>query len=753
MNRTLKEAERLYRLGFGILWIKPKSKAPVKNKWTTGPRDQWEDLKRSFRPGFNVGVRLGAVSKIGDKFLSVIDIDVKSTEERHRIEAEKAVRDLFPEVPEGVVQVYSGRGNGSSHIYILTPTPASPSKRKVSADKVKVLMPSAPVNNSQREALSEEDLDEGYRIRPAWEVAVMGEGQQVLLPPSIHPDSGKEYVWKRALGSGNDLIELDLGRKEKERERITTNDWVPEDVEVFSSKLSDEAVGLIMDADCDDRSAALFKVSIEMIKLGWTDRQIMSVLTDQSFGLGKVAFDHAKTTSRERAANWVFNYTIKKARAENDAKVLFQAEVEEIPLSEEAAAIQVTELLERDWKHGLERTTTGANAGRPQNNLKNLLLILKNDVGEGVFQRDLFANRDRYGCDTPWGGKMGHELNDDDLVMIKVWCAHRFRFEPDQGKIIEAITSISVQNSFHPVRQYLTSLTWDGESRVDTWLKDYLHARGPEPYLSDVSRKILLAMIARVIVPGIKFDHIPILEGIQGIGKSSAAKILASPDWFADNIPDLRHPDARLNLQGKWVVEMGELSKLKAADLETIKAYIVSPVDRVRSPYGRKPFDLKRQSIFIGTTNESIYLKDKTGNRRFWPIPVGQCDFKGLEAARDQLFAEAMILWENFREGLFLDSEAKAQAERVQSERVGEDEESLMEDIFLDFVDKEKRKNGAAMFNLSTFAIHQLFEDFGPFASFKPNMHYLLFTSKILKRQGYEKFVSGGYPKWRISKQ
>lgn len=755
LHPVLKEAKRLHKLGFAILWIKPKSKAPVKSKWTTGPRESWENLESSFKPGFNLGVRLGTPSKLAEgKYLAVLDIDVKSSEERHRIEAEKAVRELFPEIPKDVVQVMSGRGNGSSHIYILTPSPAAPSKRKVSVDKVKVKMPSAAINPAQRGLLSDEDLNEGFRMRPAWEVAVMGEGQQVLLPPSVHPDTGKNYAWKKRIERLDDLTILEIGRKEKQFERSFTFDWKPDVRDIFTSSLPNEIIDILVEGNVEDRSAALFKVAIAMIKEGWTDQQIMTALTDPNYALGEVAYEHAKTQSRERAANWIFNYTIKKARKETDANTQFEREVETVELDEAQAMAQEVEIAQHDWRSQIERNgPTGHNANKPRCSLKNVILVLENEVSKGVVQRNLFSNRDTYGCETPWGGKTGHAITDDDVVVIKEWFSNRFRFEPSLALIYEALTAIAVKNGFHPVRDYILSIEWDGVERLDTWLKDYVSAKAPEPYLSDVSRKIICAMVARVFQPGIKFDSMPVLEGDQGVGKSSAARILASEQWFADHLPDLRHPDARLNLQGKWVTEMGELASLKKSELETVKAYISSQSDHVRAPYGRKAMDLKRQSVFIGTTNESFYLKDKSGNRRYWPIPVGQCDFQGLQAVRDQLFAEAYFVWSTLGEKLWLEGESKHQAESLQATRMAEDEETVMAEKFDDFLEAELRKNGDSQFNFQGFRLSQLFDGFGPFSSTKSDMNHLLLAARILKSRGFEKYTSSGNSKWKLEKR
>lgn len=742
MTTTLKEAERLYRLGFGILWIKPKSKAPVKSKWTTGPRDSWENLKKSYKPGYNLGVRLGTPSMIGEKYLAVIDIDVKSTEKRHQEEAEKAVRELFPQLPSGVVQVLSGRGNGSSHIYIVTKAPAQPSKRKVSIDKVKVLMPSAPINPAQREALSEEDLNEGWRMRAAWEVAVMGEGQQVVLPPSTHPDTNKEYAWKMQLRTATDLVEVEVGHKEKDLTRTTTEDWKPEEYDLISSSLPDDIVKIILDAEVEDRSAAVFKVVIAMIREGLTDRQIMTVLTDRTYALANAAFDHAKTDSRERAANWIFNYTIKKARKETDARFQFNEEVEAVPLDEKGVEAQRLEMITPpDWRNLIDKNgPRGENANKPKSTLKNIVLILTNEVSVDVFKRDSFAWRDFYAHSTPWGGVKDTLLGDPDALKIKYWLAQRHRFEPKKELVYEAMNFLAERNSFDPVKEYLEGLPeWDGVNRLDTWLAEHFEAEGDPDYLAQVFRKWLTAMVMRIYSPGSKFDWMPIFEGKQGIGKSSIGRLLVGEKYFVDWLPDLSNKDSALSLQGAWAVEFGELANLRKQDVEVAKAFISRTVDKVRPPYGRMQIESARRCVFFGTTNSETYLRDDSGNRRFKPVKVGQLDFDALARDKEQLFAEAVCIYKNEFETertMEIEGTAKIYEAQIQADKMVEDDSDLMKEEILDFIEKPSEQSELAQIDFENFTIKSLFEGVGPLSKWKGETRDTMFAAKALKALG-----------------
>lgn len=758
-NLTLKEAKHLYDLGLAILWIKPKSKAPVRSRWTTGPRENWDQLKASFKPSYNVGVRLGTPSKIGDKFLAVIDIDIKSTDPKHRVEAELAVTELFPAFLEAkkMVQVMSGRGNGSSHIYILTKKPTPPQKILTSPEKVKVMMPSAPINPSQKEVLTDEDLNEGWRMRPAWEIAIMGEGQQVVLPPSLHPDSGRAYVWKTRLDQVSDLHEIELTGKKKEDLRSTTNDWKPVEVDLAFSDLDESIVELILNADCEDRSAALFKVTLAMVKYGFTDHQIMSVLTDPNYELSKTSYDHAKTQSRARAANWVFNYTIKRARREGDARLQFNEEVETTILTDEDAAKQLVELhAPDDWKTRIERYgPKGVNANAPKPTIKNLILILENEVALDVVKRDTFALRDFYGHPTPWGGKKDALINDDDAVKIKVWCSNRYRFEPKKDMIFDALTYVAEKNSFDPALDWLESLPeWDGINRLDTWLSKNFEAEGDPEYLAQVFRKWMVAMVMRVYRPGTKFDWMPIFEGKQGIGKSSIGRLLVGEKYFVDWLPDLANKDSALALQGAWAVEMGELANLRKNDMESAKAFITRTLDKVRPPYGRKQIEIPRRCVFFGTTNSDTYLRDDSGNRRFKPVKVGQLNFDAIEKDRDQLFCEAVFIYKNgFETAKTLDMEGQAKIYEleIQSEKMVMDEADHMREDLVDFIDHEySKKEDENKFDFTKFRIKDLMGDFGPFPQKRGDTRTVNFIAKALKKLGAKKWRSNGTVYWKI---
>jgi predicted P-loop ATPase len=181
-------------------------------------------------------------------------------------------------------------------------------------------------------------------------------------------------------------------------------------------------------------------------------------------------------------------------------------------------------------------------------------------------------------------------------------------------------------------------------------------------------------MIGRVKDPGIKFDHVLILEGPQGCGKSTAVRILAGNDWHTDAPIIFSDKDSVLTMRSKWVIELGELSGMGKADVETLKAFVTRQTDRIRAPYARKPENFARQCIFIGTTNDDEYLRDNTGGRRFWPVSVDQCKFDDLARDRDQLLAEAVESYD-LGETLYINEhEVVEQATGEQKSRTWRDE-------------------------------------------------------------------------------
>jgi predicted P-loop ATPase len=227
-----------------------------------------------------------------------------------------------------------------------------------------------------------------------------------------------------------------------------------------------------------------------------------------------------------------------------------------------------------------------------------------------------------------------------------------------------AIVHVARKNHFHPVRDWLIKLEWDGNGRVDTWLTTYLGAEDND-YNRNIGRWFLISMVARVFKPGCKVDYTPIFVGATGSEKSTACATLGG-EWFSDDLPDIHDKDAKLHLRGKWLVEVADLTAFQRGHESQVKAYLTRLVDRYRPPYGRNDINQPRQTVFIGTTDKSTGIfTDEEGNRRYWPVAVkmvGEIDLKKLSEDRNQIFAEAYTM---FKEGAKWWPEKKFEAEVI----------------------------------------------------------------------------------------
>lgn len=315
------------------------------------------------------------------------------------------------------------------------------------------------------------------------------------------------------------------------------------------------------------------------------------------------------------------------------------------------------EAIDNGWQARLQYTADEDNP-RLRNTAHNLSLILAYDPRlRGLMSLDVFAQRVIFKREPPWSG---HIMADDDVATegtaarwtdsdtqrLTCWLGEQWGIEPATKRLHAAVVVAAEANATHPVRDYLRDLpAWDGVDRLDHWLVDHLGATDT-PYVRAVGRWWLISAVARVQRPGCKVDHMLILEGPQGLGKSSALKALCpDPEWFSDSDIDIGSKDAYIALHGKWIVEMAELDALSKKEASASKAFITSSSDHYRPPYGQMSIDVQRQSVFAGTVNpkrETGYFSDSTGNRRFWPVLTRHVQVDAIVAARDQLWAEAL---------------------------------------------------------------------------------------------------------------
>jgi Virulence-associated protein E len=235
-------------------------------------------------------------------------------------------------------------------------------------------------------------------------------------------------------------------------------------------------------------------------------------------------------------------------------------------------------------------------------------------------------------------------ISDADVIAVQGWLQWFGFRRLGKFTVHDAISKHAREHSFHPVRDYLTALRWDGKERLRTWLHDYLGAEQNE-YTEEVGKMFLIGMVARIFKPGCKLDYMMILESEQGLLKSMICHALAG-EYFSDHLPDIVSKDAFQHLRGKWLIEVAELRAYGRAMVDHFKEFLTRDTERYRPPWGRHEVYEPRQCVFIGTTNKAMYLRDETGNRRFWPVKCGEIDLDRLRQDRDQLFAEAVQLFQ-----------------------------------------------------------------------------------------------------------
>ena len=252
----------------------------------------------------------------------------------------------------------------------------------------------------------------------------------------------------------------------------------------------------------------------------------------------------------------------------------------------------------------------------------------------------------------------------------------------------QAVEAVARDRSFHPVIDYLSSLQHDGKARSGTWLSTCLGA-DQTAYNETVGRAMLIAAVARIFEPGCKVDTVPIFEGAQGARKSTAVKALFDP-WFSDELADLGSKDAAMQTRGVWGIEVSELDAMSRGEVSRIKAFITRTTDRFRPPYGSRIIESPRSCVFWGTTNADGYLKDETGGRRFWPVKIGKINVEMLRDMRDQLWAEAVVLYKANVPWWITKQETQRDAERHQRDRyIGDPWDKAI----ADYVDLERSDN------------------------------------------------------------
>lgn len=356
-----------------------------------------------------------------------------------------------------------------------------------------------------------------------------------------------------------------------------------------------------------DRSADIFGVAQALMKKNLTDDQIAEVIEDHPDGIGH------------------------KYRDRDD-------------LEKDIARVRTKPPTSPDLR-------VGAN-GQPLANLINARILLKRRDWVSVLKFNEFANRIEVHRPGPVNFLVVADMVDGMVVWNDACDTLTAEWMQGQGVgvktnlVAEAVEVTARETSYHPVREYLDGLSWDGRPRLDTWTRDFLGAPD-DRYNRAVAAAWMIGAVARIQDPGCKMDTALILEGPQGLGKSTALKVLAE-NWFTDELGDIKNKDTLQTLHsGVWIVEMGELDCFSKSEVNAFKQFMSAQSDFFRPPYGRRPRNHRRSCVFAGSTNETEYFRDVTGNRRFWPVACTRVDVAGLRAVRDQLWAEAADRYRN----------------------------------------------------------------------------------------------------------
>jgi len=710
---TLDQACALAAHGIAVHWLRERSKAPQADEWSKAPINTPESLIRSWRETYNLGIRLGEPSNLGGLYLHLIDLDIRTADKAQ--EALSHLQRMLPGVDK-LPYVISGSGGASRHFYFVTDRPFRSRKLAHSADKFADI--------------------EGKR-HWHWEIELFGTGKQVACPPSIHPDTGKLYEWGREVPF--DLIKLGLGpfvsAETVQSWGVTTGELGGGDeVDEFMGEvhrkpldLSDEEINgylndLPHDEYCEDREGWLIVGMAIHHETEGSDRglEIWKTFSSKSKKYDPKDIRRVWDSFRGRLIPVRMPTLIKAAgiarlereHAEDDDSLGFDEtpkdpEIEALlgdaqPAPKDDIDAIGTALVadaDKDWRKRLDFNEEGI----VKPTLTNLTLIIENDVRtKGLARFNIFkqvnVQRGKPGVlNRRRSAKPTVQLNDgiwevDDKVNGDLWIdvkddALRSLIEAPktQGgyglkvtdRDLKAAINISAsRHGFHPVREYLDSLKWDGKERVETLFIRYLGVPD-NAYERMTARLTMIAAVARVYEPGHKFDFVNVFEGLQGKRKTTFIRTLAK-NWFVgitarfDDIKGLVE-----QTQGRWICELPELSGMARSSLEDMKAALSSQSDVTRLAYDRRAHEYKRQWIPFGTTNRREYLLDDE-NRRFWPhaCKVKYIDIDALASELDQLWAESFALFRDMRKKqprgtlpLYLTGEAEKISLQMQDSR------------------------------------------------------------------------------------
>jgi predicted P-loop ATPase len=666
---------QLVDAGFALIPYMAGTKHTYDHGWQNTPYDPLltaDDLP------FNYGVILR-------EDILVIDVDPKNFKDDINTLA-KLFGDMGME-PDTVLDTFTVQtGSGGLHIYLKVP-------------------PGLKTRMTLREY-------------PGIEVKT-GHGHQVVGPGSTHPKTGNPYFVKRGqpahiIPAPAALLEIykqkeatteeGLGYQDDPFTRDRYINWLKNNRAAIQGDNGDL---LTMSTAHHGRDLGLPEETVlelmlehwnERCEPPWTEKDLAKKVAN--------AYKYAKEPVGGKHPSAGFTEVDEDAATPEEIARKKRVEFEK-QWKSDAATAQTEAGVRWDWEYGRDGEPKGWKHTRV--NVLNWFNhghygVYRNDLYELV-RRNMFTYTIDFARPAPWH-KEGHQVRrvweDADTQQLIAHFGYRERWEPPENIVNGALSVYTDDHQYHPIREYLTSLTWDGEQRVETLFPRYAGA-GDDPYTRAVSRCLLVAMVARVMLEVTdgyskagqyaKHDHVVVLEGKQGTGKSTFCQVLGG-DYYKSLHLDLRNPKETIgNMQGGWVIELAEFLCRSRADADALKDFLSKPVDTYRAPYDRTAKQVPRQGVLIATLNpedDMGYLQDQTGNRRFWPIATGRIDINALRYDRDQLLAEAFFLYRQGVPWYLDDSEIVKMATEQQALRTNVD---VWADSIATWIDREI-KNG-----------------------------------------------------------
>jgi len=593
MTTMLQAARKYASIGWHVLPLRAKAKVPATAHGLKDATDDGATLERWWLEDetYNVGVRTGAISGV-----VVLDIDGP--------DGEVSWSELTSGDEPKTLHQRTGREDGGRQLFFEHP-----------GGEVKI---------GNRAA-----------IRPG--IDVRGDGGYVVVPPSIHP-SGATYKW---LVGGKPqplptwLLEILVkpvpvvkpnpparrtvfgetsayGRKALEAECANVR-ATPEGGRNHALNVASFAVGTLVGGGEVDRAEAEAELVSAGLDCGLPEREV------------RVTVEHALSDGSSSPRN----------APERDDHGTYSA-----PPPGDADAPQEEQ---ESWRAELQRSPdSNRGPGAVKSTLGNALIYVScHPLMCGRLSFDVRYLRAEWKTPPPWDrqGSQPRPVDEGDAVKLARWLASNEYVSFSEGPLWSALVTGAKDNPVDRVREYLDALVWDETNRLDNWLHDFL-GTPDSAYSRAAGAAWAISAVARAMKPGCQADHILVLEGKQGVGKSQTLAALGG-NFYSEVPLDPGDKDSTLAIHGPWIVEWSELSGLSRREAETVKSFLSKREDRIRPPYGKHTLDLPRRCVLAATTNEAAYMRDASGNRRYWPVEVTETDPAKMMTHRDQLWAEA----------------------------------------------------------------------------------------------------------------